>query len=99
MELSKDFFDKRLNFMLDNYRGSKVLKRILNTKKADNKSEYRVDLVNAINSFDKIFMPQQDKESLLIVLKSLIKGKVVSVKKKIKASKSGAETAKSQWSE
>ena len=43
--------------MGDDYRGSKVLKRILNTRKADNKAEYRVDLVSAVNSFDNMFMP------------------------------------------
>jgi hypothetical protein len=84
--------------MLDDYRGSKVLKRILNTRNPENKKEYRVDLVNAINSFDSMFMPQSDKNTLLIVLKSLIKGKVVSVKKS-KPAKSGGETQKSQWSE
>jgi hypothetical protein len=88
--------------MGDDYRGSKVLKRILNTRKAENKAEYRIDLVSAINSFDNMFMPKQDKDTLLIVLKSLLKGKVVSVKKKkAKQVMTGAEMGeyKSQWSE
>jgi hypothetical protein len=42
--------------MGDDYRGSKVLKRILNTRKPENKAAYRVDLVSAINSFDDMFM-------------------------------------------
>ena len=87
--------------MGDDYRGSKVLKRILNTRKPENKAAYRVDLVSAINSFDDMFMAQRDKQNLLIVLKSLLKGKVVSVKKKTKKADNGGEIKeqKSQWSE
>ena len=92
LELSKDFLDKRINFMSEENRGSKVLKRILNAKRcAEESSEYKIDLVAAINSFEDMFMPKADKDTLLIVLKSLLKGKVVSVKKKVKEIKTGAE--------
>ena len=87
--------------MCDDNRGSKVLKRILNARKPEDKKEFRIDLVSAIKEFDDRFMPRADKDTLLIILKGLLRGKVVSVKKKAKEVKTGAEIRehKSQWSE
>ena len=81
VELSKDFLNRNINFMVDGNLGSAVLKSIMNRKKEDGEG-LRLDLVAAVNAFEDRFMSSEDRTLILMILKSLSKGKnVVQVKK------------------
>ena len=84
LELGKDYLHKNVNFMDESNRGCNVLKKILNKKiiGAEQSSEFRIDLVGALHTFEERYLDPRDKEKLLIILKSLIGGKKVKIVRK-----------------
>ena len=68
-DVSKDVLPRQINFIYldDKMNGTTFLKRVLK----------RVDIVSSIKDIEERFLPDGDKQFLLIVLESLTKGKKI----------------------
>jgi hypothetical protein len=70
-EVSKETLSKQINFITIEGVGTKFLKRVMK----------RVDLLGQIQEIEDRFLPDGEKQFLIIVVESLMKGQKVSVQK------------------
>lgn len=80
IEISKESLHKNQNYLVENNAGQKFLRKILNHRRSGS-DQYTVDIVAAIHYLDERFLEEEDKDMILIILKSLARGQTVNIKK------------------